>query len=148
MNLETSLNYLFSEITNKFWMDLEQSMRQAGLHSGQIFVLISLWNEDNQTQIDLSKKLNLTPPTINKMIKSLNNNGFISTRRSKTDGRKVRVFLSDKGKEVRARVEEEWQKLEDNFFSPLNETEKLILRQVFGKLKEELIKKVVVENLS
>ena len=142
MNIELSLNYLFSEITNQFWMNLEQSMRQAGLHSGQIFVLISLWNEDNQTQIDLSKKLNLTPPTINKMIKSLSNNGFILTRRSKTDGRKVRVFLSAKGKEVRAKVEEQWQNLEDSFFSPLNETEKLILRQIFDKLKSQLIKQL------
>lgn len=148
MKIETSLNYLFSEITNLFWINLEQSMRQAGLHSGQIFVLISLWNEDGQTQIDLSRKLNLTPPTINKMIKSLGNNSFISTRRSKTDSRKVRVYLSEKGKEVRVKVEEHWQNLENNFFSPLTETEKLILQQVFGKLKEELITKVAVEKYS
>jgi DNA-binding MarR family transcriptional regulator len=123
-------------------------MRQAGLHSGQIFVLISLWNENGQTQIDLSRKLNLTPPTINKMIKSLNNNGFVSTRRSKTDARKVRVFLSDKGNEVRVKVEEQWQNLEDHFFSPLTETEKLILQQVFDKLKGQLLTKVVVEKAS
>lgn len=148
MNIETSLNYLFSEITNLFWLHLEQAMRQAGLHSGQIFVLISLWNEDGQTQIDLSRKLNLTPPTINKMIQSLSNNGFVSTRRSKTDARKVRVFLSDKGMEVRIKVEEHWQNLENHFFSPLTDTEKLILQQVFGKLKEELITKVAVEKYS
>lgn len=148
MDIEASLNYLFSEITNMFWINLEQSMRQAGLHSGQIFVLISLWNEDGQTQIDLSRKLNLTPPTINKMIKSLSNSGFISTRRSKTDARKVRVCLSDKGKEVRVKVEEQWQGLENHFFSPLTETEKLILQQVFGKLKKELITKVIVGKTS
>ena len=142
MDIEKSLNHLFSEITNLFWINLEQSMRQIGLHSGQIFVLISLWNKDGQTQIELVNKLNLSPPTINKMIKSLENNGFVSSRRSKTDARKVRVSLSEKGKDVRLKVERQWQKLENEFFSPLNETEKLILQQVFDKLKENLITKV------
>ena len=148
MNIENSLNYLVSEITNLFWINLEQSMREIGLHSGQIFVLISLWNKDGQTQIDLSKGLNLSPPTVNKMIKSLENNGFVSSRRSKTDGRKVKVFLSEKGSEIRVKVEEQWQKLENVFFSPLTETEKLIIQQVFDKLKEHLIKKNAVEKTS
>jgi len=141
MDIEKSLNYLFSEITNLYWINLEQSMRQIGLHSGQIFVLISLWSKDGQTQIEISNRLNLSPPTVNKMIKSLENNGFVYSRRSKTDGRKVRVFLSDKGIEIRVKVEEQWQTLENGFFSPLTETEKLILQQVFDKLKEHLITK-------
>lgn len=141
MDIGKSLNYLFSEITNLFWIKLEQSMRQIGLHSGQIFVLISLWNEDGQNQIELANKLNLSPPTINKMIKSLENNGFVSSRRSKADGRKVRVFLSERGNEVSVKVEEQWGQLENDFFSPLTETEKLIIQQVFDKLKEQLITK-------
>src|SRR5687768_16715983 len=138
MNFERSLNHLFSEVTNLFWINLEQSMRQIGLHSGQIFVLIWLWDKDGQTQIELAGKLKVSPPTINKMVKSLENNGFVSSRRSKTDARKVRVFLSAKGNQVRVKVEEQWQKLENDFFSPLNETEKLILQQIFDKLKENL----------
>lgn len=117
-------------------------MRQIGLHSGQIFVLISLWSKDGQTQIEIANQLNLSPPTINKMIKSLEKNDFVSSRRSKTDGRKVRVFLSDKAIEIRGKVDEQWQKLEDDFFAPLNETEKLILQQIFDKLKAQLITKV------
>lgn len=110
-------------------------MREIGLHSGQIFVLIHLWQEDGKTQIELSHSLNLSPPTINKMIKSLESKDFIFTRRSKKDARKVKVFLSEKGKKIRENVERQWQKLETDFFSPLNETERLILRQIFDKLK-------------
>lgn len=146
MNFQTSLNHLFSEITNHFWVRLELTMKKSGLHSGQIFVLISLWNEDGQTQIDLSRNLNLSPPTINKMIKSLSNNGFVKSRRSKTDARKVRVFLTDKGNLIRPRVEDSWKQLEMDFFSSLSETEKLIIQQIFGKLKEHLISKVADQS--
>ena len=136
MNFQTSLNYLFSEITNHYWVHLELAMKKSGLHSGQIFILISLWEEDGQTQIELSKKLNLSPPTINKMIKSLSGNGFIKSRRSKTDARKVRVFLTDKGNLIRQNVEENWKLLELDFFGSLSDTEKLIIQQIFGKLKD------------
>ena len=83
MKIDNTLNFLFSETTNLFWVKLEQSMREIGLHSGQIFVLISLWNEDGKAQIELSQILNLSPPTINKMIKSLENKTdfFISDSR-------------------------------------------------------------------
>lgn len=142
MDIEKSLNYRFSEITNLFWTNLELSMRQIGLHSGQIFVLISLWNEDGQNQVEIANKLNLSPPTINKMIKSLENNGFVFSRRSQKDARKVGVFLSETGKDVRVKMQEQWQKLENDFFSSLTETEKLILQQIFDKLRENLITKI------
>lgn len=145
MNLTNSINYLFSEVTNLFWNRLEKSMIESGLHSGQIFILIALWNEDGQIQVDLSKSLNLSPPTINKMVKSLQSNGYVSTRRSKTDGRKVRVFLTDKGSAVRKNVEEQWENLENDFFSPLTETERLILRQIFDKLKEAHLPSVAAD---
>lgn len=142
MNFETTLNYRFSEITNDFWLKLERSMNEIGLHSGQIFILFSLWNEDGRSQVDLAKKLNLTPPTVNKMIKSLSNNGFVRTQRGKKDARIVRVFLTDKGSEIRAQVEEQWKSLEMEFFSPLTDTEKLILFQISDKLKENIAGKI------
>lgn len=139
MNFETSLISLFSEITNQFWNSLEKSMNEAGLHSGQVFILISLWKEDGQIQIDLAKALNLSPPTINKMVKSLSGNGFVFTRRSKNDARKVRVFLTEKGKSIRLQVEKSWLHLENEFFAPLTDTEKLIVEQIFSKLRDSLI---------
>lgn len=148
MNFETNINYKFSEITNDFWLKLEKSMNEIGLHSGQIFILISLWSEDGQSQIDLSKKLKSTPPTIHKMIKSLRKNNFVRVKRDKKDARIVRVFLTDKGNDIRTQVEDQWIKLEIEFFSPLTETEKLILFQITDKLKENLIEKVETRETS
>ncbi|HSK70789.1 MAG TPA: MarR family winged helix-turn-helix transcriptional regulator [Pyrinomonadaceae bacterium] len=146
MNFETNINYKFSQITNDFWLKLEKSMNEIGLHGGQIFILISLWSEDGQSQIDLSKKLKSTPPTIHKMIKSLRKNNFINVKRDKKDARIVRVFLTAKGNDIRAQVEDQWIKLESEFFSPLTETEKLILLQISEKLGENLTGKVETQD--
>lgn len=139
MNLDNTLNYLFSEVTTLFWVRLDKSMKEIGLHSGQIFILISLWNTDNQSQIELAKNLNVSPPTINKMVKNLKKNGFVNCRRSKNDGRIVKVLLTEEGRQIRESAIVQWKNLEIEVFSILTETEKLICFQILEKLKKSLV---------
>ncbi len=135
MNIEESVTYLMTQISIAYRNNLQKAMNDIGLHGGQVFVLIALWKNDGQPQIDLAKELVLTPPTINKMIGSLERNGFVENRKCSEDGRMMRVFLTVKGTQSKIAVEEQWAKLESESFSNLTETEKLILRQIFEKLK-------------
>lgn len=137
-DIENTVTYLLTPVSNTYWANLEKAMNEIKLHSGQVFVLISLWKQDGQSQIELSKNLNLAPPTVNKMVKSLVESGFVRSQRGKTDTRIVRVFLTDKGNEIRNLIEEQWLKLEAQTLLNFTETEKLILFQLFGKLKENL----------
>ncbi len=138
MNFENSTTYILTQLAIAYRTYLEKAMNGIGLHSGQIFVLISLWKTDGQSQIDLVKNLTLTAPTINKMVKSLAKNGFIECRKCSSDGRLMRVFLTEKGIECQSLAAEQWSKIEAQSYSNLTETEKLILSQLFVKLKENL----------
>ncbi len=138
MNIENSLTYLLTQISIAYRNYLQKAMNEIGLHGGQIFVLITLWNDDGQSQVDLVRGLNLSPPTINKMIGSLERNGFVESRKCGVDGRMMRVHLTEKGINVKSSVEAQWLKLEEQSFLGLNETEKLILQQIFGKLIDNL----------
>lgn len=142
MDFENSLSFLLIQITNSFKIGLDKSLKQIGLHGGQIFVLISLWKEDGQSQIELAQKLFLSPPTINKMIVSLTVNGFINCRKCEGDGRVVRIFLTEKGLNCKTDVENQWLAFESKVFAPLTETEKLIFNQILEKLKETLFPKI------
>lgn len=136
MNIETSLTFLLSKIVNSFKDRLDKHLKEIGLHGGQTFILFSLWREDGQSQITLAQALSLSPPTINKMVKSLSENGFVNCQRCEKDGRLIRVYLTQRGSECRSAVEAQWEKMETSFFSNLNETEKLIFMQILEKLKE------------
>lgn len=144
-NIEETITYLLTPVSNAYWTNLEKAMNEIELHSGQVFVLLSLGKQDGQSQIELSKNLNLAPPTVNKMIKSLIEGGFVRSQRGKTDTRIVRVFLTDKGSEIKHLIEEQWQKLEARTLLNFTETERLILFQLFGKLKENLTANVAAE---
>lgn len=139
IDIENTLTYLLTPISNAYWVNLEKAMNEINLHSGQVFVLISLWKQDGQSQIELSKNLNLAPPTVNKMVKSLVETDFVRSQRGTTDTRLVQVFLTDKGNEYRSLIEEQWLKLEVRTLMSFTETERLILFQLFGKLKENLL---------
>lgn len=138
MNLKNSLTYLLTQIATGYKNNLQKMMNEIGLHSGQVFVLAALWQTDGQSQIDLVKSLGLSPPTVNKMIGSLEKNGFVKSRKCGGDGRVMRVHLTEKGIAVKTPVENQWLKLETESFANLTETEKLVLQQLFGKLKENL----------
>ncbi len=141
MNFEVSITFLLSQISNTFRDSLDKSLKEIGLHGGQIFILITLWQADGESQISLAQKLNLSTPTINKMVKSLINNDFVRSERCDKDGRVVRVYLTSKGANCRNLVEKQWTALESNFFSHISETEKLILLQILEKLKQNFFSK-------
>ncbi len=138
MNFETSIIFTFSKVSTSFKDILDKHLKEIGLHGGQVFVLFSLWQTDGQSQIALARKLKLSAPTINKMVKSLNGGDFVVCRKCENDGRAIRVYLTQKGFECRSSVEEQWGKMETMYFSVLTATEKLIFEQILEKLQSNL----------
>lgn len=137
-NFEETILFSLYRVSTAFKALLEKNLREIDLHSGQVFILFELWKKDGQSQIELADSLKITPPTVHHMIKSLAEKGFISCRQSTEDARRVTVFLTTKGLQARSQIEECWEKLEKEILKDFTETEKLILQQLFGKLKTVL----------
>lgn len=138
MNFNETIPYLFVQVSTAFKSQLEKKLNETGLHSGQVFILFELWENDGQSQIDLSSNLKLAPPTINKMVKSLSDNGFVTCHKCESDGRLMRVFLTRKGLDARPDVEQKWKDAEEVLMSDLTVTERLVLSQLFEKMNVKL----------
>lgn len=134
MNFETSINYLIADLCAIQRVELENALSVVGIHSGQVFILFELWNSDCLSQIEIAKNLNLSAPTINKLVKGLKQSGFIEMTRSETDTRVVNVYLTEKGKSVKSEIEEIWKNLDNQLTLNLTETEKLIFVQLLEKI--------------
>jgi len=139
MNFNETLPFLFTQISTFYKVEIEKQLNEFNLHAGQIFILFELWKNDGISQIELSGNLKLSPPTINKMVKSLMNNGFVITVVNPNDGRVTQVYLTPQGVAIRPQVEEKWRKLEEKLVANLTATEQLVLSQLFGKLVENLL---------
>ncbi len=62
MNFEDTTSFMLAKVCVAHRNLLQKNVVQAGLHSGQVFVLIELWKNDGQRQIDLASRLGLAPP--------------------------------------------------------------------------------------
>jgi len=139
MNFNETLPFLFAQISTYLKVEIEKQLNEFGLHSGQIFVIFELWKTDGQSQIELSAHLKLSPPTINRMVKSLMKNGFVVNAQCPTDGRAIRIFLTPKAVAIRPQIEERWRKIEEKLIANLTPTERLVLSDLFQKLVDNLL---------
>ncbi len=134
MQITTNIGFALTQTSNNYRRLLETEMIKLGLHYAQISVLSLLWENDGMSQKKLATNLMLSQPTINKMVKSLMQNGFVSCNQCDQDGRKMRVYLTDKGREIEDNVNTAIVLVQTNFFAVLTDTEQLILKQVLEKL--------------
>lgn len=132
---EDTVSFMLAKVTTAFRNALERHMGEIGLHGGQVFVLLELWKQDGLRQIDLATRLNLSPPTVNKMLKGLIEINLVTRSRSDGDARSTRVFLTKKGISIRGDIETQWHELEESCLSGLTETERLVLFELLGKLR-------------
>lgn len=134
--MKETLNFHLSQIASFQRNSFEKFMSQIGVHSGQVFVLMSLWENDGQSQAELVRNLQVTPPTVYNMVVRMADSGFVELRKCETDSRLIRVFLTEKGAALKAPVEEQWKKLEDFLFSDLTEPEKMMFLMLLQKVRK------------
>jgi MarR family transcriptional regulator, organic hydroperoxide resistance regulator len=138
MDFENSISFLLAKVAIAHRNLIQKAVKEAGLHSGQFFVLFELWRSDGQRQIDLASNLGLSPPTVNKILGGLLGNDFVTREKIEDDARSTRIFLTQKGQAIRGKIEEQWTSLEEQTVAGLTDTEILVLRQLLVKLAVEL----------
>lgn len=140
MIFKSSLSFLLLQIGLIHRGTIEKLAVETGLHGGQILLLANLWEADGVSQAELVRKLGVSPPTVNKTVSLLVKNGFIKCLACKRDKRLKRVHLTKKGRDVRLKVEQQWNKLESLTLANLSETETMMLSMLLVKVKNGLSK--------
>ena len=134
MNFEDTTSYTLTKTGTVQKNMLEKKMKEIGLHSGQVFVLMELWKRDGQRQVELAARLRLAPPTINKILGGLLEGDFVTRARYEDDARSTRIYLTQKGIDVRRDLEDKWAELEEETLRNLTNTERLMFDQLLRKL--------------
>ena len=110
-----SLNYLFIQVAKAHRTRTHELLSTVGLHVGQEMILVSLRMEDGQTLSQLAERLEVQPPTITKMVQRMEVSGIIKREASQEDNRVSHVFLTNKGKNLQAKIEKVWEQVEREF---------------------------------
>ncbi|GGW99909.1 hypothetical protein GCM10010297_22340 [Streptomyces malachitofuscus] len=87
-------------------------LRETGLHPGQELVLMALWDQGPQRQVDLVEAVDSDAPTMARSISRMEKAGLVRRSPSPTDGRAVIVEATEASLALRDKVDGAWAELE------------------------------------
>jgi MarR family transcriptional regulator, organic hydroperoxide resistance regulator len=126
------------KISSQMRRDYSESLRELNLYVGQDKLLARLWLGDGITQMQLCEHLKCEPPTVTNMVKSLEQNGFIYRKRDEQDARVMRIFLTDKGRELEKPVDFKWKQQQEKLLHTILPEERLIIREIMKRMERNL----------
>lgn len=83
---------------------LQSKIEPHGVTLGMWYFLRALWHEDGLTQRELSRRLGTMEPTTLTAIAAMEKAGLVTRVRNATDRRKLNVFLTEKGRGLKAEL--------------------------------------------
>lgn len=83
---------------------MAKELEPYGIGTGQFDFLMVLYNRDGISQETLVKILKVSKATGTRAVRSLENKGYVYREIDETDRRAYRVYLTEKGKEIRGVV--------------------------------------------
>jgi DNA-binding MarR family transcriptional regulator len=133
-----SLDFLLAQICRLHHARIHTLLEELGLYRGQPPMLFALWEREGATHGELAARLHVKPATITKMITRMEKAGFVERRSDPQDQRVSRVYLTDAGRSIRARVEQVWRTLEEEIFEGFSTEECDLLQRLFLQMRENL----------
>lgn len=97
-------------------------LREIGLYPNQELLMMRLWDEGPQRQVDLVTYLDADAPTIARTVRRLERAGFVRITASTTDRRVTLVEATKASLSLRASVEKIWSELEAATVGGLSES--------------------------
>ncbi len=101
---QTSSGYLVRDAHRAFQKVLERRIARFGVTRGQWYFLRVLWQQDGISQRELSARVGMMEPTTVIALRGMEKAGLISRARVKEDRRTARVFLTPRGRRLKAQL--------------------------------------------
>lgn len=131
---EKSMSALFMEINRNYGMRCMNYVRDMGIQHGQMPIIMIVYENDGCSQKEIAEKMGTTPPTVNVSIQRLEKADIVCRKRDANDQRIMRVYLTENGKGIVRKIQEESIAVEKVMFNNFSEAELCLLRRFFEQI--------------
>lgn len=132
--LATSLYMTFKKVHNHFTSLAEQ----MGLDAAPLSALLKLWRQDGLTITELGDKLFLKASTITSLVDRMERDGLVRRERNQEDRRVVRIFLTEKAKNLESKFPNFEQYIAEKTKDKLTTEEHQLLIALLNKVESAL----------
>jgi DNA-binding MarR family transcriptional regulator len=137
-NHRKTVTYRLVQASKAYRQRSANVLADLNLHPGQDQILKALADEDGQTMGALASALSVQPPTITKMVARLGAQELVERRPSLSDGRSSSVYLTDKGTQLIAALDNRLKQMERIALEGLEAKERKRLRKALRQLERNL----------
>ena len=149
MNMKTTNNNSFvfrgsdsiksvNEASYLFGRFVCEELEKIGMRSSYRHVMQPLMENDSLTQLELVKITGLKAPTISITLRNMEREGIVRREKNDADRRETHVYITDKGREMHAKIIESLEKAEKIMLDGLSEKELKSARTVIDKMSDNL----------
>ncbi|GBG97463.1 MarR family winged helix-turn-helix transcriptional regulator [Lactococcus termiticola] len=135
-----NLLHLFSKVLRnpRFMLalrmdSLSQKLRLQGARNGAQGLLVKLWEKDGLTNAEIAEMLDIRPSSVTAQVKQLEEQGLVERQADENDGRVSRVFLTEKGWQLKDKRIERHDNLSEELFRALTDEEQQELTDLLEK---------------
>ena len=136
---DASVGYLVNHAARLFARQLDAGLGPLGLSTGPFPLLLHLWERDGLTQRDLVERLGYEQPTVAATLARMERDGLVERRPDPRDGRAQRIWLTERGRSLRAQAEAEAEAVNARALAGLSSEEARqfveMTRRVIGALQ-------------
>lgn len=133
--LETDF-FVFGDMFRSLIKNFDSSALNLSINKTQQRVLMLIATEENTFMSNLCKQAGLEKGSFTSVVNSLIKQGYIYKISDDSDKRKIRLLLTEKGKEVALKLKKMMDIYLENIFSELTEGEKATLYNAFLTIKK------------
>lgn len=113
-------------------------LEKIGMRSSYRHVMRPLMENEYLTQLELVNITGLKAPTISITLRNMEREGIVRREKNDNDRRETHVFITEKGKEMNAKMLEALDRAEKLMLVGISEKEKETLIKILGKMKNNL----------
>jgi DNA-binding MarR family transcriptional regulator/ribosomal protein S18 acetylase RimI-like enzyme len=108
---ELALASRLKRLSDRLMEDMAEIYREANadFHPRWFTVFMTLHDQDGQTLTEIARKLSISHTAVNKIVTNMARHGLVEKKKDADDGRRLRVFLTGKGRRMRGELDNLWK---------------------------------------
>lgn len=117
---------------------VSRELKEIGMRASYRHVMTPLMENESLTQLQLVNMTGLKAPTISITLRNMEREGIVRREKNDEDRRETHVYITDKGREMYAKIMETLDKAEKLMLDGLTDREIKSLRATLGKMSDSL----------
>lgn len=109
-----------------------------GVHEGQQYILLCLWEEDGLTPGEVASRLGLSTPTVTRATSRMEAAGLLRRAPHDQDRRRVRLLLTERGQALERTIGREMRNLSERALASLDPSERVALVRSLSQVRRNL----------